>query len=175
MIRLFNHWLRWRSLVQMLFDFSFVIVGIVIAMMWVHNGLPVNHTQVLLTIARNPDIRTREIAEAVGITERAAQRIVADLVEVKDDLGVGEGFDAVEALLRQVGGEFDGGLDGAPVVVDDFLALVVDGGDGFQGDHSYGSSTMVSGPWFLGVSKTLVTLRVATSAMAILSLSWMPR
>ena len=40
-----------------------------------------NHTQVLLTIARNPDIRTREIAEAVGITERAAQRIVADLVE----------------------------------------------------------------------------------------------
>ena len=40
-----------------------------------------NHTQVLLTIARNPDIRTRDIAEAVGITERAAQRIVADLTE----------------------------------------------------------------------------------------------
>ena len=40
-----------------------------------------NHTQVLLTIARNPDIRTRDIADAVGITERAAQRIVADLVE----------------------------------------------------------------------------------------------
>ena len=40
-----------------------------------------NHTQVLLTIARNPDIRTRDIAEAVGITERAAQRIVGDLAE----------------------------------------------------------------------------------------------
>ncbi len=40
-----------------------------------------NHTQVLLAIARDPDIRTREIAEIVGITERAAQRIVADLVE----------------------------------------------------------------------------------------------
>jgi DNA-binding MarR family transcriptional regulator len=40
-----------------------------------------NHTQVLLTIARDPDSRTRDIAEAVGITERAAQRIVADLVE----------------------------------------------------------------------------------------------
>ena len=38
-----------------------------------------NHTQVLLAIARNPDVRTRDIAEAVGITERAAQRIVADL------------------------------------------------------------------------------------------------
>ncbi|PKO35782.1 MAG: sugar transferase [Betaproteobacteria bacterium HGW-Betaproteobacteria-7] len=48
MVRIFNHWLRWRSLVQMLFDFSFVIVAIVIAMMWVHNGLPVNHRQVLL-------------------------------------------------------------------------------------------------------------------------------
>ena len=40
-----------------------------------------NHTQVLLTIARNPDIRMREIADVVGITERAAQRIVADLME----------------------------------------------------------------------------------------------
>jgi DNA-binding MarR family transcriptional regulator len=40
-----------------------------------------NHTQVLLTIARNPDSRTRDIAETVGITERAAQRIVADLSE----------------------------------------------------------------------------------------------
>ena len=40
-----------------------------------------NHTQVLLTIARNPDIRMREIAGIVGITERAAQRIVADLTD----------------------------------------------------------------------------------------------
>ncbi|MCL2524339.1 MAG: TIGR03013 family PEP-CTERM/XrtA system glycosyltransferase [Betaproteobacteria bacterium] len=48
MFKLFNHWVRWQSLVQMLFDFSFVIVGIVIAMMWVHNGLPVDHQQILL-------------------------------------------------------------------------------------------------------------------------------
>jgi predicted ArsR family transcriptional regulator len=40
-----------------------------------------NHTQVLLTIAGNPDIRTRDIAAVVGITERAAQRIVSDLAE----------------------------------------------------------------------------------------------
>jgi DNA-binding MarR family transcriptional regulator len=39
-----------------------------------------NHTQVLLCIARDPDARIRDIAPAVGITERAAQRIVADLV-----------------------------------------------------------------------------------------------
>jgi predicted transcriptional regulator len=40
-----------------------------------------NHTQVLLCIARDPDVRLRDVAEIVGITERAVQRIVADLVE----------------------------------------------------------------------------------------------
>jgi predicted transcriptional regulator len=40
-----------------------------------------SHTQVLLCIARDPDMRMKDIAETVGITERAAQRIVADLVE----------------------------------------------------------------------------------------------
>lgn len=38
------------------------------------------HAQVLLCIARNPDTRVREIAEAVGISERGAHQIVADLV-----------------------------------------------------------------------------------------------
>jgi predicted transcriptional regulator len=40
-----------------------------------------NLTEVLLCIARNPNVRVRDIAETVGITERAAQRIVGDLVE----------------------------------------------------------------------------------------------
>jgi DNA-binding MarR family transcriptional regulator len=40
-----------------------------------------NHTQVLLRIAQDPDVRLRDVAQAVGITERAAQRIVADLVD----------------------------------------------------------------------------------------------
>ena len=40
-----------------------------------------NHTQVLLCIAQNRESRLRDIATEVGITERAAQRIVADLVE----------------------------------------------------------------------------------------------
>ncbi len=39
-----------------------------------------NHAHVLVCLARDPGIRTRDIAEGVGITERAAQRIVADLV-----------------------------------------------------------------------------------------------
>jgi DNA-binding IclR family transcriptional regulator len=40
-----------------------------------------NHAQVLLCLAETPDVRLREVAERVGITERATQRILADLVE----------------------------------------------------------------------------------------------
>jgi DNA-binding IclR family transcriptional regulator len=40
-----------------------------------------NHTQVLLCLARDPDMRLRDVADTVGITERAAQRILAELVE----------------------------------------------------------------------------------------------
>ena len=40
-----------------------------------------NHAHVLFSISQNPDIRLREVAMRVGITERAAQRIVAELEE----------------------------------------------------------------------------------------------
>ncbi|GMV85704.1 MAG: ArsR family transcriptional regulator [Dehalococcoidia bacterium] len=40
-----------------------------------------NHAHVLLCIAADPGMRLRDVAEEVGITERAAQRIVADLVD----------------------------------------------------------------------------------------------
>jgi DNA-binding Lrp family transcriptional regulator len=39
-----------------------------------------NHGLVLLCIATDPRSRMRDLAERVGITERATQRIVADLV-----------------------------------------------------------------------------------------------
>jgi DNA-binding IclR family transcriptional regulator len=38
-----------------------------------------NHAQVLLCIADDPGIRLREIGARVGITERAAHRIVGEL------------------------------------------------------------------------------------------------
>jgi hypothetical protein len=38
-----------------------------------------NHAQVLLCIARDPGIRLRDIGQRVGITERAAHRIVTEL------------------------------------------------------------------------------------------------
>jgi predicted transcriptional regulator len=38
-----------------------------------------NHARVLVCIAHDPGIRLREIGETVGITERAAHRIVGEL------------------------------------------------------------------------------------------------
>ncbi len=40
-----------------------------------------NHARVLLCIAGDPGIRLREIGEMIGITERAAHRIVVELVD----------------------------------------------------------------------------------------------
>jgi DNA-binding MarR family transcriptional regulator len=40
-----------------------------------------NHAHVLTCIADDPGIRLRDIAAAVGITERAAHRILSELVE----------------------------------------------------------------------------------------------
>ena len=42
-----------------------------------------NHAHVLLCIAREPETRMRDVAHLVGITERAVQRIVADLEEAE--------------------------------------------------------------------------------------------
>jgi DNA-binding MarR family transcriptional regulator len=41
---------------------------------------PSNHGQVLLCIAHDPGVRLREIGDQVGITERAAHRMVGELV-----------------------------------------------------------------------------------------------
>ncbi|WP_461026728.1 helix-turn-helix transcriptional regulator [Streptomyces sparsus] len=38
-----------------------------------------NHARVLITLARDPEARLRDVAEHIGITERAVQLIVADL------------------------------------------------------------------------------------------------
>lgn len=43
-----------------------------------------NHARVLLCLADEPDLRLREAAARIGITERAVQRIVTDL----EDAGV---------------------------------------------------------------------------------------
>ena len=40
-----------------------------------------NHAHILICIGQEPEVRLREVAARVGITERAVQRIVADLEE----------------------------------------------------------------------------------------------
>ena len=40
-----------------------------------------NHAKVLVCVAEDPDARLREIGATVGITERAAHRIVGELVD----------------------------------------------------------------------------------------------
>jgi hypothetical protein len=52
-----------------------------------------NHAHVLLLLARNPSMILREVAILVGITERAVQRIIADLEA--------EGFIEREKVGRQ--------------------------------------------------------------------------
>lgn len=42
-----------------------------------------NHAHVLILLARDPRATMREVADAVGITERAVQRIVAELEQAE--------------------------------------------------------------------------------------------
>lgn len=52
-----------------------------------------NYGHVLLCIAGDPEIRIKDLADRVGITERSAQRIVADLS--------GEGYLTPEKVGRR--------------------------------------------------------------------------
>jgi DNA-binding MarR family transcriptional regulator len=44
-------------------------------------SLLTNHARVLICIAQDPGVRLRDIGAAVGITERAAHRIVGELAD----------------------------------------------------------------------------------------------
>lgn len=52
-----------------------------------------NHAHVFLCLAQDPESRLRDVALRVGITERAAQRIVSDLDE--------EGYISTERVGRR--------------------------------------------------------------------------
>lgn len=81
-----------------------------------------NYGHVLVTLARDPDARMRDVAEAVGITERAVQQIVRELVGQgylnKEKLGRRNRYDVVRnAHLRH---ELE-----SQITLGDFLELVV--------------------------------------------------
>lgn len=40
-----------------------------------------NHAHILLSLAKRPDMRMKDLATEVGITERAVQRIISELIE----------------------------------------------------------------------------------------------
>ena len=44
-------------------------------------GFLTSHAHVLLCVAREPGVRLRDIAQCVGITERATHRLICDLEE----------------------------------------------------------------------------------------------
>ena len=52
-----------------------------------------NHAHVLFCLALDPELRLRDVAEQVGITERAVQRIVHELHE--------DGYLAIERVGRR--------------------------------------------------------------------------
>lgn len=81
-----------------------------------------NHAHVLLCLARSPELRLRDVAVVVGVTERAVQRIIADLeeagyltrsrhgrqnqYEIEQDLPLRHAVEAhqtVRGLIRMVG------------------------------------------------------------------------
>ena len=61
-----------------------------------------NHGLVLLCIAHDPRTRIRDMAASVGITERAAQRIVSDLIEAGYVARVREGRRNVYTVEREL-------------------------------------------------------------------------
>jgi hypothetical protein len=86
-----------------------------------------NHAHVLFCIALDPEVRLRDVASRVGITERAVQRIVTDLesagyllvtkegrrnrYEVRDDLPLRHPIErhrSVKALIDLVSGSLEG-------------------------------------------------------------------
>ncbi len=83
-----------------------------------------NHAHVLLVVRRDPHARLRDIADAVGITERAVQTIVGDLegagYVVRERVGRRNRYTVVQD------GHFRHPLE-EQVRVGDFLALVQDG------------------------------------------------
>ena len=50
-----------------------------------------NHSHVLICLARDPEMRIRDLSDAVGITERAVQRILMELEQAGAITKVKEG------------------------------------------------------------------------------------
>lgn len=65
-------------------------------------GFLTNHAHALICISADPGVRLRDIAAAVGVTERATHRIISDLVEggylVREREGRRNRYEIIEEL-----------------------------------------------------------------------------
>ena len=69
------------------------------------------HGRVLALIASDPDIRVRDIAATLGVTERTVQRVIADLEETghlsHDRIGTRNRYEISETAGPPVEGDLD--------------------------------------------------------------------
>lgn len=86
-----------------------------------------NHGHVLVSLATDPDVRMRDIAAQVGVTERAVQMIVGDLEDAGYVIRERVGRRNRYTVVRQ--GRFRHPLE-EHVRVGDFLDLVLAEGPG---------------------------------------------
>ena len=75
MIKLFNHWLRLRTVLQIATDFSFVMVGIIAAVMWVGSRLTVD-LPVVIACSLALALTTLALNAWLGFYDRAHNRSV---------------------------------------------------------------------------------------------------
>lgn len=85
-----------------------------------------NYGHVLVALAQDPEARIRDVAERVGITERAVQQIVGELVEqgYVEKVKVGRRNQYRIAPDTHLRHELESG-----VRISDFVALVMGGAD----------------------------------------------
>jgi len=99
-------------------------------------GFVTNHFYVLRCLARDSSLTLREVAERIGITERAVQRIVAELEEGGYLIRAREGrrnrYVVREGPLRRAQ---DAGIPLAEILGLD--GPRVGGGDGIARNHSF--------------------------------------
>ena len=79
MIRVFNHWLRLRTIVEIFTDFSFIIIGVVAAVIWVGHHLPVD-LKVVVGCSLLLALATLSFNAWLGLYQRSQSRTVIQSV-----------------------------------------------------------------------------------------------
>ena len=79
MIKLFNHWLRLRTILELATDFSFVIVGGIAMVLWLGNGSLLN-VRVVIACSLALAISTLSFNAWMGFYETSHSRTILQSV-----------------------------------------------------------------------------------------------